>query len=203
MPSVALNPGEPGVIETLRNATRSCHAKLESCPAMVRLFDPGYSLSEYRAHLGRLLGLIEPLEWAVTFAAHPPDPVCSIKRSLQLREDLQHMGVTQREIDKIERCRRLPKITNAGLRGYNYVILGSLLGGKVIARQLRATLGPDASLQFYGDAKACYGALWASFCQDLEENGKSDLPIICQTAVALFHLYGEWFSDPLPGTGAR
>jgi heme oxygenase len=168
---------------------------------MVRLFDTDYSVSEYRFHLGRLLGLFEPLEGAVTAAAGPSDPVCSLRRSRELREDLEHMGVTTREIDKIERCQRIPPITTAGLRGYTYVILGSLLGGKIIAKRLRAVLGPDVSLQFYGDEKTRYEALWASFCQDLETNGQNDLAIICDTAMALFDLYDGWFSEPPCRTG--
>jgi len=200
MLSPALKPSGQ-VIETLRNATRSRHAKLASCPAMVRLFDSDYSLSEYRFHLGRLLGLFEPLECAVSAAGRPSDPVCFLRRSRELREDLEHMGVTTREIDKIERCQRIPLITKAGLQGYTYVILGSLRGGKIVAQRLRAVLGPDVSLQFYGDEKIRYEALWASFCQDLETNGQSDLPMICDTAIALFDLYGGWFSEPPSGTG--
>jgi len=58
-------PVAPGVIGALRDATRSRHANLGASPAMSRLFDPGYTVPEYRAHLGRLLGLFEPLERAV------------------------------------------------------------------------------------------------------------------------------------------
>lgn len=197
----AREPGVPGVIETLRSATRTRHAKLASCPAMVRLFDTGYSVSEYRFHLGRLLGLFEPLESAVAAAARPSDPVNSLRRSRELREDLQHMGITAKEIDKIERCRRIPLITTAGLPGYTYVILGSLLGGKIISRRLRAVLGPDVSLQFYGNEKTRYEELWAAFCQDLEANGRKNLPIIRDTAIALFDLYDGWFSETPSRTG--
>jgi heme oxygenase len=228
MPIPAFNPGVARAIETLRSATRSRHAKLASCPAMARLFDPDYSVSEYRIHLGRLLGLFDPLEGVATAAAKPSRPVCALRntrktergaaqcltdlavraapfallrRSLDLREDLQHMGVTAGEIGKIERCRHLPPITTAGLHGYTYVMLGSMLGGKIIAKRLRAVLGPGVSLQFYGNEKTPYEALWASFCQDLEETGRNDLAIICDTAVALFDLYDRWLREPLSKTG--
>ena len=171
---------------------------------MVRLFDADYTFSEYRFHLGKLLGLFEPLECAVTAAAATPsDPVCSLRRSRELREDLRLTGVSASEIDKLERCQRIPQITAAGLRGYTYVILGSLLGGKIIAQRLRAVLGPEVSLQFYGDEKTRYDALWELFCQDLEINGANDLPIICETAIAVFDLYDGWFSEPLFRTGTR
>jgi hypothetical protein len=49
-------PSEPGVtsvIEALRDAT---HASLTSGLDMSRLFECDYTISEYRAHLARLLG---------------------------------------------------------------------------------------------------------------------------------------------------
>jgi heme oxygenase len=111
------------------------------------------------------------------------------------------MGVTTRGIDKIERCQRIPLITAAGLPGYTYVILGSLLEGKIIAKRLRAVLGPHVSLRFYGDEKTRHEALWAPFRQDLEINGQNYLPIVCDTAIALLDLYDGWFSEPHSRTG--
>jgi heme oxygenase len=120
------DPGVPGVIEALRDATRARHASLVASSAMVRLFDSAYTLSEYRAHLGRLLGLFEPLERAVADATDPADRGCTIQRSSALREDLRIMGATARGIDALERCHQLPHIASAGLAGYTYVILGSM-----------------------------------------------------------------------------
>jgi len=198
----AINPGVPRAIEILRSATHSRHAKLASCPAMVRLFAPDHSVSEYRLHLGRLLGLFDPLEGVAISAAKASGPVCILRRSQDLREDLQHMDVTAGECGKIERCQHLPPITTA-LRGYAYVMLGSMLGGKIIAKRLRAVLGPDVSLQFYGNEKTPYETLWASFCRDLEENGRNDLAIICETAVAVFDLYDRWLQEPFSQIGIR
>jgi len=195
------DPGVPGVIEALRDATRARHASLAASSAMVRLFDSAYTLSEYRAHLGRLLGLFEPLERAVADATDPADPECTIQRSSALREDLRIMGATARDIDALERCHQLPHIESAGLAGYTYVILGSMLGGKVIVRRLRAVLGPDASFLFYGDGNGRSEGLWASFRSELEENGESDVEMICATAVSIFDAYTAWLSEPLPLAG--
>jgi heme oxygenase (biliverdin-IX-beta and delta-forming) len=197
MGNTAFEPGLPSVLEALRSATRPRHAKLASSPAMVRLFDPDYTIPEYRAHLGRLLGLFEPLEYLVAQIADPADPACALQRSSDLREDLRLTGALTTEVDAFERYRRLPSIPRAGLRGYTYVILGSLLGGRIIVRQLRAVLGPGASFRFYGDESGHYDALWASLCSDLEENGRSDVQTICATAAGIFDAYAEWFSEPL------
>jgi heme oxygenase len=186
---------EQSVIEALRSATRPLHANLGSSAAMSRLFAGDYTIAEYRAHLGRLLGFFEPLEIAVSQqdnAASLP----AIQRSGDLREDLRIMGASARELDALERCQALPSISPAGLRGYTYVILGSTLGAKVIVRQLRAVLGPDASFRFYGDEDGRYQAAWAAFRLDLEKNGKDDVEAICAAAIGIFDSYAAWFSAP-------
>jgi heme oxygenase (biliverdin-IX-beta and delta-forming) len=191
----------PGVLGTLRDATRLRHANLGASPAMSRLFDAGYTVPEYRVHLGRLLGLFEPLECAVACAAKPGDPVLALERSSALREDLRQMGATAMEIGGLERCRWASPIAPDGLLGYAYVILGSMMGGKIIVKRLRSILGPTASFHFYGDRNERSEALWASFCSNLEENGKENVEAICATAAGIFDAYASWLSQPLPQPG--
>src|SRR5664279_1671863 len=102
MDSRGLEVGVPAVIEALRAATRSRHEQLGNSTAMLRLFDAAYTISEYRSHLGRLLGLFEPLERAAARAAHPSAPVYSFQRSSALRQDLRIMGATAEDIDALE-----------------------------------------------------------------------------------------------------
>jgi heme oxygenase len=162
---------------------------------MVRLFDSTYSISEYQEHLGRLLGLFEPLEHAAARSAEPSDLVHLLQRAGDIREDLLMMGATSAEVDRLERCRRLPPIPAQGLFGYAYVILGSLMGAKVIVKQLRAVLGPSASVQFYGDGNGRYAALWPVFLQNLEEKGQHNIPAICATAEGIFDAYQAWLTQ--------
>jgi heme oxygenase (biliverdin-IX-beta and delta-forming) len=197
----AAGAAAPGVLGALRDATRKRHANLGASPAMSRLFDAGYTVPEYRAHLGRLLGLFEPLERAVARAANPGDAVLGLERSSALHEDLRQMGATAMEIGALERCRLASAIAPAGLFGYAYVILGSMMGGKIIVKRLRSILGPTASYHFYGDGNERSEALWASFCADLEENGKDNVEAICATAVGIFEAYTAWISQPLPKHG--
>ncbi len=197
MLSQPLKSLDSSVLEALREATRSRHAMFGACPAMARLFEPSYTMSEYKALLGRLLGLFEPLERAASDAADPEDSVRYIQRSIALREDLEIMGATSADLEALEWCSRIPLMTKAGLPGYRYVILGSMLGGKIIARQLRSVLGPNASLLFYGDENGCSGALWNSLCLELESSPPQDRDMICSTATNIFDLYGEWLSPPI------
>jgi heme oxygenase len=203
MLSPPVQPVAASVIKALRGATHSRHARLSAIPAMSRLFDPAYTITEYQSHLGRLLGLFEPLEQAVACAADVGDPLRCVERSSALREDLTIMGATPSDIDALERCRWLPRIEPAGLYGYAYVILGSMMGGKIIVKRLRTILGPAASFHFYGDGNGRSESLWASFCSDLEKNGKDDKEAICATAVGIFDAYASWLSEPILQKGNR
>ena len=138
------------VIDALRDATRSRHAQLGASPAMLRLFAPNFTILEYKAHLGRLLGFFEPLERAVSRAGGA-DSIRAPGRSHALREDLRAMGATASHIEGLERWSWLAPIDPAGLYGYTYVVLGSMKGGKIIVTRLRSILGPAASFHFYGD----------------------------------------------------
>jgi heme oxygenase len=164
---------------------------------MSRLFDTAYTIPEYQSHLGRLLGIFEPLECAVCCAADPGNPVRALERSSALREDLTLMGATTSDIDALERCRSLPRIEPAGLYGYAYVILGSMMGGKIIVKRLQTILGPTASFHFYGAGNGRSESLWASFFSDLQKNGKGDKEAICATAVGIFDAYASWLSEPI------
>jgi heme oxygenase len=76
-----------------------------------------------------------------------------------------------------------------------------MMGGKIIVKRLRSTLGSSASFHFYGDRNERSEALWASFCLDLEQHGKDNVHAICATAVEIFDAYAEWLSRPLPQVG--
>jgi heme oxygenase len=188
---------EPSVIGALRSATCSRHARLASSPALARLFAPDYTLSEYRAHLGCMMGLFEPLERAAAHAAGASQFPSGLQRSKDLRHDLSTMGSSADEIDAYERCPYVPSLPATGLHGYLYVTLGSMLGGEIIVRRLRSVFGDDASYRFYGGRESqIYESHWTSFCSDIEERGKEDVQMIGATAVQVFDLYAAWLSEP-------
>jgi heme oxygenase len=239
----------PKVIEILREATRSRHANLASIPAMSRLFAADYTVSEYKSHLGRMLGLIEPLERAAFLAAEESAEAANLdqgagkqasgpesrvdstgscvgvktptyqsqpiarpgfpaacyaghpdilpNRSSDLRSDLIAMGMTEVEIDGLERCLHVPSLSGPRRRGFTYVILGSMLGGKLIVKQLSSVLGSEGSYSFYGGGEKKYATQWASFRSDLEETGQHEVETVCATAIEIFDVYAAWLSEPL------
>jgi heme oxygenase len=161
-------------------------------PQMTRLFARDYTLAEYRAHVGRLLGIFEPLEESAAQAISADVAPHFLRRAGTLRDDLLAMGCTSSDIDRLERCRRLPALALDGMRGYVYVVLGSMLGGRVIAQRLQKVLGPQAALRFYSDGMGENDARWTRFCADLERHGGADLAAICATANATFDAFADW-----------
>ena len=136
--------------------------------------------------------------------AAPGDQVCGLHRSSDLREDLCIMGATATDLAALERRPLLPPIATAGLRGYTCVILGSMLGGRIIVERLSAVLGPATSFRFYGDGNIRYESAWASFCLDLEnEEDVRNVQTICDTAVGIFDAYAAWLSEPLLRDGSQ
>jgi heme oxygenase len=163
---------------------------------MRRLFADDYTLAEYRAHLGRIFGFIEPVE-RMAARVFPADVlVHAIWRTGMLRDDLAALGSSPSDIDALERCDELPEFTGAGGGGYVYVTLGSTLGGKMIAEQVRSVLGPQVALAFYAAGSGEGDHRWADFCLGLEQRGPGDLEALCATAAAMLDAYGDWMQRP-------
>ena len=69
--------------------------------------------------------------------AMPPELIPDgFRRAGALHDDLSAMGWSPAQVASVDRCRHVPHIPPSGLRGYLYVVLGSMLGGQVIARHL-------------------------------------------------------------------
>jgi heme oxygenase len=190
--------GAPSVIEAVRRATKSQHEELASHAAMARLFSANYRVEEYRTHIGRLLGLYEPIERAFVRAGSEHAFNLHLRVSA-LRRDLFRMGATAEEVGELERRRPFPALTASGLLGYGYVLFGSMLGARVIVARLREVLGVKVSYCFYGADGVQTGELWESYCRSLERAGDVSATEISASAVEMFDAYAEWLS----GNGKR
>lgn len=163
-------PGQsiPSAFVALRSATCSRHTSLAPNPAMVRLFAAGYTLFEYRAHLGRMLGLLEPLERAPAHAASASHSLPAPERSKDLYDDLSTMGASADEINAFERCPCVPSLPTAVPCGHLYVMLGSMLSGETIVSRLCTVCGADASCRSYGGSEPRSNeSHWTSLCSEI------------------------------------
>lgn len=177
----------------LREVTRSHHLALHEASLMRRLFATDYALAEYRTHLESMLGVVEPLERAAERSIDAALAPHFARRSKWLCEDLKAMGASSAEIGRVPRSHIAP-ISPARVRGYLYVSLGSMLGGRIIAQRLRSALGTAASIRFYADGVGRADARWTSFCTELDDGARADADETCAGAIATFHAFTEWLA---------
>jgi len=153
----------------LRCGTAATHARIETIPALARLLAPDLGTAEYVAVLRAMHAFLAGIEPAVARAlAAWPDAAALLDgaRPRALAEDLAWFGAaTPSPIDPPD----LPD-TEAAL-GALYVIEGSGLGARVIARHLADTLGvaPGVGASFYGGQSAeAARQRWRRLCALLE-----------------------------------
>lgn len=152
----------PPVIEALRAATRAAHEAIEAVPALARLTSPGLTRAGYVATLAglcRFHAALEPrLVAALGGAGLPP-----AGRGVALAADLRRLGA---KVPRPAPARALPALPDrAAALGCLYVVEGSALGGRVIARRVADTLGlgPTDGAGFFGaDSAEAARARWAA-----------------------------------------
>ncbi len=162
------------------------------------------TLDDYVTLLLRLLRLHEAFEarldpfkthalfdWAASAPAE--------RRSARLRRDLAVLGVPDSEVRAAARLRlrlRLPKMAQASeALGCAWVIEGSALGGRVIARMLSENLGISAATggAFFA-AQVGQAARWSGCCDAVqlcgrEAEGRAGMQLgACRT----MQVFAEW-----------
>ena len=84
--------------------------------------------------------------------------------------------------------------------GCLYVVAGSTLGGRLIARALRQSLagGVEHALEFFGGREAASSQDWLQLRKALEAHlqDPEDLETACHKAREVFRLFGRALVDP-------
>jgi heme oxygenase len=194
------------LIVALRLATAATHQAVELLPGMVRLTGPDPSPADYRRYLrlmARVYGTLEPSLYAAlsapgapgTGAAGQPPSARAADRvaALGLRPkfpalcaDLAVHGLAPPAVvpDLLS-----PPDLNTALGGL-YVLEGSTLGGRVVARHLRKHLGdplPGATfLDFHGGQAAAHWKRLGLALDGLAADGLIDPDCVITGACAVF-----------------
>ncbi|MCW0393432.1 Heme oxygenase [Xanthomonas sacchari] len=152
----------------LREATAQQHQAVEDLPAMRALMDPALSLADYVQVLRRHHAVLA--SWEQREAAWLRD--CGDAhwqyqpRTPLLAQDLHALRAAPPAPPAPQ---PLPPAAEAGTRwGMLYVVEGSRLGGRVIARHLRQTLAGAAPALSYFELGHADPAAWRHFQQRLE-----------------------------------
>lgn len=183
----------------LRVATAATHERLHHLPVLAALAEGRISRGAYLVLLRRMLGFHAAAEAAL--AAAPSLAPFGIdlaerRRTGLLRADLAVLGAAAGPVAEAP----FPAARSAAeAMGCLYVLEGSTLGGRQLARGLDRLLGPGpagrAFLLGYGPR---HGAMWQGFCAALERCGAKPggLAGMIAGAEAGFAAFEAWFAAP-------
>ena len=180
------------LLASMRVATASAHIQVER---RVDITVP-WSHARYLSFLRATLAVVGPLEPSLRHHLGAQRFPLLANASCRLRADILALGAS---VDARAEA-RAPRIdTEADAFGAAYVLLGSLLGGRLIARTLEQQLMPGAIHFNYLRPPGDLGATWRHFTNEL--NTWSVAAAIhareatVQTALRVFHAFDASFAN--------
>ena len=170
---MALHPGACAIeaFVHLRAATRDAHERLETA---LDLLAPPLERVRFLHVLTRFHGLHAAWEPAVLARSDLAPVMAGRSRLAHLEADLRALGMDPADVDALPACPAAAALagTQAGAWGSLYVMEGSTLGGKVIARALAgAPWLPPAGLTYFDARGARTGPLWRELGLRLDAAG--------------------------------
>lgn len=182
----------------LRQATAAVHERLHHVPVFAALAAGGLDRAEYASLLGRLYGFHAPFEAAVERAG-PPVPPGRWRRAHLLRSDMTALGRSEATIERLPRYAVPGGVWSpARAMGCLYVIEGSTLGGRQLARRLDHLLpaGDMAGRAFLMAGTGRDHVRWRDFCEALDACGAdaASRAEMVAGAVEAFHCFEAWFA---------
>jgi len=175
----------------LRLATLPAHTRLHGHPGLGAVQAGTIDRDAYRALLSRLYGFHVPFETAVGI-----EP----ERSQWLAADLRTLGLDEHAIAALARCGTIPRLETEPRRlGATYVVEGSTLGGRELAKRLDHLFGPGIidGRQFFSGRAADTGRAWRAFLDRLERPADDDATSadIIAAAQETFAAFEQWVED--------
>lgn len=180
----------PTLRDVLRSATSTPHERLHRHEGLAAVAAGTIDRPGYIALLGRLYGFHHSFELAAK--AFP-------ERTRWLGIDLATLGVDAAMLARLPRCTVFPAIASPEyLLGASYVVEGSALGGRGLARQLDGLLGTGtlAGRRFFSGHGAETGAVWRDYLSRLSaaSTATASRATIVAGAVETFTIFEQWLA---------
>jgi heme oxygenase len=185
------------ILTRLKHETAAAHRAIEhtvDLPSRLR------SAGEYRRLLERFWGFYAPIEAQLAARPEWAQYDLDIHRRLKASAlvcDLRALGLSASAIDRLPRCPSLPPLGSfAHALGCLYVLEGATLGGQIIAREARRTLGltPDHGCAFFSSYGEHVGAMWGEFRVLLVEMAAHETTIL-HSAHETFAAFERWLAS--------
>jgi heme oxygenase len=179
---------QPTLLDTLRLSTAGVHERLHGHLGLAAVQAGTIDRKAYRALLMRLYGFHRPFEVAARLAP---------QRTTWLESDLEVLGVNADKRAALPRCASFSeKALREFILGARYVVEGSALGGRSLARQLDDLLGPDmmAGRQFFSGYGSATGVVWRDFLMQLSavpDVGTKRATVV-EGAIETFAVFEQW-----------
>ncbi|GHE21131.1 biliverdin-producing heme oxygenase [Halomonas urumqiensis] len=176
------------LLAALRRATRQDHHALDHHPRLNRLIRPGLDRAGYADSLLALSAAQAVLEARVTTElATLGHGYAIMPRMPSLEDDLARLAAAPLSPDG---HMALQATGEGALIGRLYVLEGARLGAEPIAARVRAALGEDAPLAYFGTAEG--ERHWPAFLAfaargEVDDDMADNAAIAAQEAFALFH----------------
>lgn len=183
--------------QALRVATAAPHARLHLHAGFAAIQNGTIDLIDYRSLLVRLYGFHAAFEAAADGTR---------ERSAWLEDDLAALGVDDHALVSTARCDALMMLDTPARRfGAFYVVEGSTLGGRHLARDLDSLLGITgiAGRRFFLGRGTDTSAAWNAFLERLASflaSTPSAEEEVVAGAVATFDIFEEWMREWRSGT---
>jgi heme oxygenase len=166
------------------------HQRLHLHDGFAAIQNGAIEMASYRLLLIRLYGFYVPFEAATNLGD---------ERSRWLADDLRALSVDLDRPGAAPQCPDIPcPRTPEGRIGAFYVVEGSALGGRGLARDLTALLGPDAvnGRRFFIGRGAGTGEAWRAYLSQLEAHAADPAarPGIIDAALETFAVFERWMA---------
>ena len=183
------------VAQAVKNETTFLHQEVEQL--LLPRLNAIQSLEDYAAILQSFHGYYLPVEQAIQQHISPailPD-IEKRRNAMMVVNDLRFLGMKADQ----NFCNELPQISNSAQAfGALYVLEGSTLGGKMIAKMLaknKAVCIPTGALKFFNGYKEETGKMWTAFLKVL--NQQTDVDTIVESANQTFFHLKKWMQQGL------
>ena len=180
----------PTLHELLRSATQEVHERLHSHPGLAAVKAGTITRERYVALLRRLYGFHRPFEIAAGVAP---------ERTQWLESDLAVFSIDRAMCSALPNCRMFHSHPSQSfLLGASYVVEGSALGGRGLARALDGLLGMGVTVgrSFFTGHGAATGTVWRDYLARLSAapNEASTRLAVISGATATFAIFEQWLA---------
>jgi len=181
-------PFVPPIRDLLREATGETHERLHRHGGLAAVAAGTIGREAYRSLLCRLYGFHQPFEIAAQIDQ---------ERTRWLEADLAALGIDAAMLAALPRCAGFSAPASPEyLLGARYVIEGSALGGRGLARQLDGLLGCGitAGRRFFSGNGHETGTAWRSYLAHLAAapTATASRAAIITGATATFAIFEQW-----------